>query len=276
MDHPHFRCRTIATITIVCVISCCCCIKPCGSQHEGFSSETDVDHLRFFGNVDSDANLSAAVDVAAQHGRMVLVAVGGADHLVTALNIISQFRKFKEDSVFILTPKSEDCAFVSAQRVVAVRVCGWTNALTATTDWWETCDESQNTRTRIWHLRLLFLHRILSLKERLAVMMTDTDVCYRRNMLDVLYNSEFDIVLNGNSEAINIGMLYGKRRDGDNGAAEKFYGEVARRLTTLRVDGIKNTHITCRNKASFPPLSQNITESIPSHKCRLCVPLLSM
>ena len=214
-----------------------------------FVGQQDDESSRFFGNVDSDTNLSIAIDAAAPNGRMVLVAVGGANHVVTALNIVSQFRTLGEDSVFILTPNAEDCDIVkAAHNVMPVRVCGWTNALTQTADWWAQCDESRNTRTRIWHLRLLFLHRVLSVKENLTIMMTDTDVCYRKNMLDFLDKSEFDIILNGNAEAINIGMLFAKRRDGDNSTAERFYGEIARRLTTLRVDGTNNTHITCRNK----------------------------
>lgn len=251
------RCTVFQVLAIILkMLSISVLIVPCGSQSG--QSPSNIGPSHFFGPVDSDESLSAAIDIAAPRGRMLLVAVSGPDHMVTALNMISQFRKFGEDSVFILTPSQEDCEFVSRQHVVHARVCGWTDALSKERDWWKRCDDSKNTRVRVWHLRLLFLHRILSLKRNIAVMMTDTDVCYRNNVLDALDNTKFNVVLNGNSESINIGLVYGKRRDGDDGNAERFYGEVARRMTAFRVDGIDSDLVTCKHKVRVLPLLSQI------------------
>ena len=45
-------------------------------------------------------------------------------------------------------------------------------------------------------------------------MLTDTDVCYRGDMLAALDRSPYTVVVNGNPDSVNIGLLYGKRTPG--------------------------------------------------------------
>lgn len=61
------------------------------------------------------------------------------------------------DRVLLLTGGAEECQWVARGQAVVgeVRACGWSHELAQKSDWWKLCDESKNTRTRMFFLRLV-------------------------------------------------------------------------------------------------------------------------
>mmetsp|Transcript_307 Transcript_307/g.646 ORF Transcript_307/g.646 Transcript_307/m.646 type:complete len:329 (+) Transcript_307:136-1122(+) len=103
----------------------------------------------------------------------------------------------------------------------------------------------------MFFLRLMLVYRILLAREDASVLMTDTDVCYRGDMLAALDQSPYSIVMNGNADSINIGMVYGQRTRGvaaERDPALRFFGDLDRRLRVLRLDGVNSTLVNCKNK----------------------------
>ena len=101
----------------------------------------------------------------------------------------------------------------------------------------------------------MFLYRLLRVREDAKVLLTDTDVCFRGDILSMFSESDHQVILNGNAEGLNIGMLYGKRTPGvpeSEDPALKFYGDLDRRLRVLREDGSESDLVTCRNKVRKP------------------------
>lgn len=97
----------------------------------------------------------------------------------------------------------------------------------------------------------MFLYRLLVVRDDAAVLMTDTDVCYRADVVSALADGPYPVVVNGNHDSLNIGMLFGRRTPGatpGSDAALVFYGDLDRRLRALRLDGAQSDRVLCRNK----------------------------
>jgi len=109
----------------------------------------------------------------------------------------------------------------------------------------------------------MFLYRLLVVRDDAAVLMTDTDVCYHADVLSALADGPYPVVVNGNHDSLNIGMLFGRRTPGatpGSDAALVFYGDLDRRLRALRLDGAQSDRVVCRNKdvrnCAPPPVTQ--------------------
>jgi hypothetical protein len=101
----------------------------------------------------------------------------------------------------------------------------------------------------------MFLYRLLVVRDDAAVLMTDTDVCYHADVVKALAEGAYPVVVNGNTDSLTIGMLFGRRTEGaptHADAALVFYGDLERRLRFLRLDGAAagrySDRVVCRNK----------------------------
>ncbi|KAK3240451.1 hypothetical protein CYMTET_49712 [Cymbomonas tetramitiformis] len=211
----------------------------------------------YFGSIDTTPELIKAVESAGLDGSITLVAVDGrssAKHLVTALNTISNLRRYRVDNVVLLTASEQDCKFIYGQHVIPVRVCTWSNQLSNKTDWWLKDDRSRQA-TRIWFLRLMFLDLIMQAKEQVTVLMVDTDICFTENPFPYLKSLNHDVIFNGMPEVvlcyhvslnagINLGAIYASKSASSKSDAFGVLTEITRRMAALRISGINSTRVS--------------------------------
>jgi len=159
----------------------------------------------------------------------------------------------------LLTGGEEDCRFIANQRVVRVRVCTWSDNLNSSSDWWPGLDQSRSV-DRIWFNRLHFFDKILQARSKIGLLMTDTDVCYYGNPFPFLESLNKSVVLNGNPDGLNIGLIYARKYKFSPSDTFDLFKEVARRMKSFRLAGINSTIVSKRNSRVY--WDQNIVNDV--------------